>query len=71
MKKNMGVADRLIRILVAIVIAILYFTDVIGGVLAIILGVIAVVFLITGFIAHCPGYVPLGVSTQKKPPSQE
>jgi len=70
MKKNMGVTDRVIRILFAIVIAVLCLTGVVGGALAIILGVIAIVFLITGFIAHCPGYVPLGVSTQKKPPKE-
>ena len=47
MKKNMGAADRTIRILVAIVIAALYFTGVIGGWLAIVLGIVAVVFLLT------------------------
>lgn len=69
MKKNMGAADRLIRILIAIVIAVLYFTDVIGGTLAVILGIIAVVFLLTSFVGHCPGYVPLKFSTRKKPPA--
>jgi hypothetical protein len=69
MKKNMGAADRLIRILVAIAIAVLYFTHRIGGTLAIILGVVAVVFLITSFAARCPAYVPLGLSTRKKPPA--
>jgi uncharacterized membrane protein YkgB len=68
MKKNMGSADRTIRILIAIGIAVLYFTGVIGGVLAIILGIIALVFLITGFTAHCPGYVPLKMTTRRKPP---
>jgi len=66
MKKNMGAADRLIRILIAVVIAFLYFTDRIGGVLAIILGVIAVVFLLTSLVGSCPGYFPLGISTRKK-----
>lgn len=68
MKKNMGLADRLIRILVAIAIAILYFTDRIGGTLAIILGVIAVIFLLTSLVGRCPAYVPLGLSTCRKPP---
>lgn len=68
MKKNMGTADRLIRILVAIGIAVLYFTGRISGTLAIILGVFAVVFLITSFAARCPAYVPLGISTRKEPP---
>ena len=66
MKKNMGTADRTIRILAAILIAILYFTDVISGVLAVILGIIALAFLITSFIGSCPGYLPMGISTAKK-----
>ncbi|MDO8502717.1 MAG: DUF2892 domain-containing protein [Gemmatimonadaceae bacterium] len=68
MKKNMGTADRLIRTLIAIGIAVLYFTGRISGTLAIILGVVAVAFLLTSFVAHCPVYVPLGLSTRKEPP---
>lgn len=67
MKKNMGTADRVIRTFIAIGIGVLYFTGRIGGTLAIILGVVAVVFLVTSFVARCPGYVPLGVSTRKEP----
>jgi hypothetical protein len=67
MKKNMGTVDRVIRTLIAIAIAVLYFTGVIGGTLAIILGIVAVVFLLTSFVARCPGYVPLKLSTRKKP----
>ena len=66
MKKNMGSADRVIRILVAVVIAILYFTNQISGTTAIILGVLAVIFLATGFIGFCPLYLPFGISTTKK-----
>jgi hypothetical protein len=66
MSKNMGIADRVIRILVAIVIGILYFTDRIGGVLAIILGVVAVVFLLTSLVGSCLAYGPLKLSTRKK-----
>lgn len=68
MKKNMGTADRLIRTLIAIGIAFLYYTGRISGTLAIILGVVAVVFLLTSFTARCPGYIPLGLSTRKEPP---
>ncbi|MEJ2720156.1 MAG: DUF2892 domain-containing protein [bacterium] len=68
MKKNMGAADRLIRILIAIVIAILYFTNVIGGALAIILGIIAVVFLLTSLVGRCPAYLPFKLSTRKERP---
>ncbi len=66
MKQNMGTVDRVIRTLIAIGIGVLYFTGRISGTLAIILGVVAVVFLVTSLVARCPAYVPLGVSTHKK-----
>lgn len=66
MKKNMGTTDRAIRVLVAIIIAVLYFTNVISGTLAIVLGIIAAVFLLTSFIGFCPLYLPLGINTCKK-----
>ena len=65
MKKNMGTADRVIRLLVAVGIAILYLMGSITGIVAIVLGVVAVVFLATAISGYCPGYVPLGVSTRK------
>lgn len=68
MKQNMGTTDRLIRSLIAIGIAVLYFTGTISGRLAIVLGIVAVVFLVTSFIGRCPGYIPLGISTHKEPP---
>jgi DUF2892 family protein len=64
MTKNMGTADRVIRILAAIGIAMLYFTGSIGGVLAIVLGVVGIVFLATSLVGFCPAYVPLGISTR-------
>lgn len=54
MKKNMGTADKAIRIFIVVVIAALYFTNVISGTLAIILGTLAVVFVLTSFISFCP-----------------
>ena len=66
MKKNMGTADKAIRILVAVVIAVLYFTNTISGTLAIVLGILAVVFILTSFISFCPLYLPFGISTSKK-----
>ncbi len=66
MKKNMGTVDRAVRFIVAVLIAILYFTDQISGVAAIILGIIAVVFLLTSFMSSCPAYLPLKISTIKK-----
>ncbi len=63
MKTNMGSADRIIRIIIAIVIGVLYFTNVITGILATILLIVGVVFLLTGLISFCPAYLPLGLST--------
>lgn len=66
MKKNMGSADRMVRTVIAIVIAILYFTNIISGTLGLILLVLAGVFLFTSFISFCPLYAPFGLSTCKK-----
>ena len=66
MKLNMGKIDRIIRIIIAIIIAILYFTGQISGVAAIILGIIAVIFVLTGIIGFRPLYVPFKFSTKKK-----
>jgi uncharacterized membrane protein YtjA (UPF0391 family) len=65
MKKNMGSADRTIRTLIAIIVAVLYFTGAISGTTAIILGVLAIVFLLTSLIGTCPLYLPIGLSTKK------
>jgi len=64
MKKNMGTADRVIRTLVAITVGILYFTGRISGTVAIVLGVLAIVFLATSFVSWCPAYMPFGLSTR-------
>lgn len=66
MKKNMGQTDKIIRSSIAVIIAILYFTNVISGTLAIILGVFAIIFLITSFVSFCPLYFPFGFSTRKQ-----
>jgi len=66
MKANMGTADKVIRILVAVVIAALYFMGAITGTLAIVLMVLAVVFVATSFLSFCPLYLPFGISTKKK-----
>jgi K+-transporting ATPase A subunit len=63
MKKNMGTIDRIIRILLAIVIIILYITGSITGFAAIILGILAIVFIITSMIGFCPLYLPFKIST--------
>ncbi len=61
----MGAIDRIIRIIVAIAIASLYFAQVISGTLAIVLLVLAGVFILTAFISFCPLYLPFGISTCK------
>jgi hypothetical protein len=65
MKKNMGSKDKLIRTLVALVIAILYFTNIITGTLAIVLAIVAIIFLLTSLVNFCPLYTLFGVNTCK------
>ena len=65
MKKNLGSTDRIFRFIVAAVIAVLYFTNVISGTLGIVLLVLAGVFVLTSFISFCPLYAPFGLSTCK------
>lgn len=62
----MGTIDRGVRIATALIIAILYFTHVLTGTLAIVLGIIAIIFVATSFISFCPLYTPFGISTIKK-----
>jgi len=66
MKQNMGTADKVVRILAAIVIAGMYFTQVISGTLAILLLILAGIFILTSFISFCPLYLPFGISTKNK-----
>ncbi|MBN1597245.1 MAG: DUF2892 domain-containing protein [Bacteroidales bacterium] len=66
MKKNMGVADRIIRLIIAAVVAILFFTDTISGTLGIVLLILAGIFVLTSIISFCPLYYPFGLSTCRK-----
>jgi uncharacterized membrane protein YobD (UPF0266 family) len=66
MKKNMGMADKAIRFVLAAIVGILYYTNVINGTLAIVLVVLAVVFILTSFISFCPLYLPFGINTRRK-----
>ncbi|MBP6532188.1 MAG: DUF2892 domain-containing protein [Bacteroidia bacterium] len=65
MKKNMGSTDKIIRTIIALVIAGLYFGNVITGTLGIVLLIFAVVFLLTSLISFCPLYTIIGVNTCK------
>jgi hypothetical protein len=66
MKKNMGTIDKVIRVLVAVIILVLYFTHVISGTLAVILLILAAVFVVTSLLGLCPLYLLFGLSTNKK-----
>jgi hypothetical protein len=66
MKKNMGSLDKMIRIVVALVLAGLYFTGVLTGTIAIVGLALAMVFVLTSFISFCPLYAPFGINTCKK-----
>ena len=66
MNKNMGTADRAIRVIIALVIAGLYAANVISGTLGIVLIVLAVVFVLTSFVSLCPLYTLFGLNTGKK-----
>ena len=66
MKQNMGFIDRLVRILFAATVAILFGVGAINGVAAIVLGSFAVIMTATSFMGFCPLYLPFGLSTKKK-----
>ena len=65
-EKNMGTLDRTIRVAIAVVIALLYFSGNISGLTATILSILAVIFVITSFVGFCPLYTVIGFSTCKK-----
>ena len=62
----MGSTDKIIRVIVAIIFSVLYFTQTVTGTLGIILLVVGGVFLLTSVISFCPLYVPFGINTCKK-----
>jgi hypothetical protein len=66
MKENTGNADRAIRTLAAIVLAILILTGTVTGTTAIVLGVLGAGLLLTSFVSFCPIYLPFNISTNKK-----
>ena len=63
MKKNMGIFDRVLRIILVIVVAVLIYMGTLSGTAAIILGIIAGIFLITSLIGFCGLYKVVGIST--------
>jgi len=61
--KNMGKTDKIIRLVLAVVFALLYFTGTVTGTLGIVLIVLAIVFTLTSIISFCPLYKPFGINT--------
>lgn len=66
MKKNMGFVDRAIRAVIAVIIGVLFFTNVITGGLGIVLLVLAFIMLFTSLVAYCPLYLPFGLNTLRR-----
>jgi hypothetical protein len=67
MKKNMAIVDRIFRVVLVALVVVLYFAHLLSPVAAIILGIVAVVFLLTSIVGTCPIYLLLGISTKRKP----
>jgi len=63
MTKNMGTIDKVIRLIVAVLFIVLYFTGTVTGTVGIILLVLAAVFILTSLISSCPLYLPFGLKT--------
>ncbi len=63
MKANMGSADRIIRLVLAVIFAIIFFTETVSGTWGIVLMTLAVVFTLTSFVSFCPLYAPFGFNT--------
>ncbi len=66
MKKNMGNADKIIRVIIAAVIGVLYFTNILTGTVGLVLLILSVVFILTSLISFCPLYLPFGIKTTCK-----
>ncbi len=66
MLKNMGMFDRVLRVVLAIVVAVLVIAGSLKGAGAIVLGILGAVFLITGLVGTCPLYLPFKLSTKKR-----
>ena len=63
MTKNLSTVDRIVRVVIAAVFAVLLITGVVSGIWATILGILAVVFLATSLVSFCPLYAPFGITT--------
>lgn len=66
MKKNIGIIDKAVRLVLAAIILLLYFTNVISGTLALVLLVVAAILAVTSLIGVCPPYMLFGINTISK-----
>lgn len=66
MEKNMNWLDRVIRLVIAAAVFVLYKYDIITGAFAIVLLILSAVFILTAFVSYCPLYQPFGINTRKK-----
>ena len=66
MRKNMGSADRIIRVIIAAIFILLYATGIITGTLGIVLITLSIIFVLTSVVSFCPLYAPFGISTIHK-----
>ena len=66
MKNNMGTADRVIRVLLSLTIGVMLFQGAVSGLPSILLGIVAVILLVTGLVSFCPLYALIGLSTGTK-----
>lgn len=71
MTRNMGTVDRIIRVMIAMLIAVMYFTGIITDTVALILGILAIIFSLTSLVGFCPLYMPFGLRTCKSRGSTE
>ncbi len=65
MQQNMSGIDKTVRLLIAFIIAMLYFSNVISGTVALVLGIVAAIFVVTSLVGFCPLYVPFKFTTKK------
>jgi hypothetical protein len=63
MGKNMGQTDKLIRIIIAAIIGVMYYLGHISGTLGLVLLILAGVFVLTSLIGFCPLYTLFGIRT--------
>ena len=66
MKNNMASADRIIRVIIAVIFGVLYFTKIVPGTLGLVLLIVGIVFVATSLMGFCPIYKILGIGNNKK-----